>query len=202
MTVKLEDPENDLVIKQKKINRSKIHTNCFSSAAMALDSLHGHGSLLDAPTVMDELIKSAKQVTNGNIAEIEQMLMTQAKALDYIFYDALTQLTDLNMINQIEVFSNIAFRAQTQCRKTLSTLADLKHPRRITFVKQQNNAINQQINNAAESGHEQFENSNKNENELLSEVNHASLDCRGTAEAIRVNQTVDAMGKINRSDNT
>ena len=137
MTSKLENSESEKEAK-KKIDRSKVHINCFASAAMAINNLHGHGRLLDAPAVMDELTKSARKIAAGDITEIEQMLMTQAKTLDYIFYDALNQLTNLDMINQIEVFSNIAFRAQTQCRKTLSVLAELKHPRRVTFVKQQN----------------------------------------------------------------
>jgi hypothetical protein len=201
MTVKLEDSENELRIKKNKISRSKIHTNCFASAAMALDSLHGRGSLLDVPTVMDELIKSAKQVTGGDITEIEQMLMTQAKTLDYIFYDALNQLTHLDMINQIEVFSNIAFRAQTQCRKTLSVLAELKHPRRTTFIQQQNNAITQQVNNAVKSKPEPFENSKKVANELISEVTHEKMDIRGTIGTGTINTPSEALGVLNRHKN-
>src|SRR3990167_10969508 len=115
---------------------------------MTINQLHGRGHMLDAPTVMKELMQSAKKVSNGNVTEIEQMLMVQAKTLDYVFYDALTKLVDLSMINQIECFMNIALRAQTQSRKTLATLAELKHPRRTTFIQQQNNAGIQQVNNS------------------------------------------------------
>lgn len=53
----------------------------------------------------------AKKITDGNTKEIEQMLYTHAKTLDYVFYDALSQLADCSMINQIETYANIAFRA-------------------------------------------------------------------------------------------
>ena len=113
-------------------------------------------------------------------------------------FRALSHLADLNMINQIDVFSNIAFKAQAQCRKTLAVLAELKHPRRTTFIKQQNNAINQQVHNGVKSKPEKF---GKVANELLSEVEHASLDFGGSPETININQTVEAMEPVNRSKN-
>jgi len=201
MTTKIDTNETELRAKKRKIDNAKIYTDCFASAALTIHNLHGHGQLLDCPTVMSELIDSAKQLNNGNLSEIEQMLMTQAKTLDYLFYDSLNKLSGIDMINQIQVFTDIAFRSQTQCRKTLAVLAELKHPRRATFIKQQNNAITQQVNNAVKSKPEHFENSKKVANELLSEVNHATLDIRGTSEAIGINQKVGAMEAVNRREN-
>ncbi len=166
---------------------------------MTISSLHGRGQILDTPTVMDELIKSAKKITNNNTDELEQMLITQAKTLDYIFYDALGKLVDVNMVNQIELFTTIAFRAQAQCRKTLAVLAELKHPRRTTFIKQQNNAITQQVNNEVKSNSKKIK---KVANELLSEVNHETLDLRGAKETVGINQKMGAVGTVNRRNNT
>jgi hypothetical protein len=153
--------------------------------------------LLDAPTVMDQLANSANKVSDSNLKEVEQMLMTQAKTLDYIFYDALKQLADVNMINQIEVFSNIAFRAQSQCRKILATLAELKHPRRVTFVKQQNNAINQQVNNRIESESGNFKKNKKFANELISEVTHKKVDIGGAISASAIDSSSEAVEVFN-----
>ena len=168
---------------------------------MTINQLHGRGHMLDAPTVMKELMQSAKKVSNGNVTEIEQMLMVQAKTLDYVFYDALTKLVDLSMINQIECFMNIALRAQTQSRKTLATLAELKHPRRTTFIQQQNNAGIQQVNNSVKLESKEVENNKKIANELLSEGNHATLDFRGTSETIGVNQAMEALEPVKRRKN-
>ena len=182
-------------------NRSKIQVNCFAKAALAIDKLHGHGNLLDAPTVMQGYIDGAKKVTDGNTKEIEQMLYTHAKALDYVFYDALSQLADCRMINQIETYSNIAFRAQNQSRKTLLALMELKTPRRATFIKQQNNAITQQVNNEVKSNPKNFENPEKVANELLEIKYEQRMDTRTTTSPITADPTM-ATVEVCRSKNS
>ncbi|BCA93915.1 hypothetical protein TUM19329_02760 [Legionella antarctica] len=202
MAIRSKSADSQQKLKQQKINSSIVQTSCLASAAMAIDHLHGRGRLLDAPTVMDQLATSANKVNDGNLKEVEQMLMTQAKTLDYIFYDALKQLADVNMINQIEVFSNIAFRAQSQCRKTLATLAELKHPRRATFVKQQNNAINQQVNNGIESESGNFKKNKKFANELISEVTNEKVDIGGAISAGTIDSSSETVDVLNRPKDT
>lgn len=177
--------------KIKKVREAKLYTNCFASAAMAINTLHGHGRLLDCPTVMDELIESSKKITSGNITEIEQMLIAQAKALDFIFYDAMSKLADLDMINQIEAFVNIALRAQSQSRKTLSALAEIKHPKRTTFINSQNNAI--QVNNS------DSKNSKNLSNKVVSEVQLEKMDCGRTLDTISTNPATEAVEVLNRA---
>jgi len=192
----MKDKNNKSAEHEQKVYSSRLWTNSFYAAAKTINNLHGHGNRLDLATIIEELINDTKKVTDGDIEALEQMLMLQAKTLDYVFYDALRHLSELNMINQIEVFSNIAFKAQGQCRKTLAVLAELKHPRRTTFIKQQNNAITQQVNNSVKF---RSENSAEVTNELLSEVKNASLDLRGATEAIRVNQPVEAVESVDRT---
>ncbi|RAP38505.1 hypothetical protein B1207_01055 [Legionella quinlivanii] len=187
---------------QQAIKRSKIQVNCFAQSALAIDSLHGRGKLLDVPTVMQGLIDGAQKITENNTKEIEQMLFTHAKTLDCVFYDALSQLADCQMINQIEVYANIAFRAQNQSRKALLALAELKNPRRATFIKQQNNAINQQVNNTSQEKVKNFENSDKFANELLKEPNYETLDSRGAPEAGSINPKMETLEPIYRSNDT
>ncbi|MCW8452513.1 hypothetical protein [Legionella quinlivanii] len=202
MAIKSKSADSEQKLKQQKINSSIVQTNCLASAAMAIDHLHGRGRLLDAPTIMDQLATSANKVNDGNLKEVEQMLVAQAKTLDYIFYDALKQLADVNMINQIEVFSNIAFRAQSQCRKTLAALAELKHPRRVTFVKQQNNAINQQVNNGIESESGNFKKNKKFANELITEVAHEKVDVGGAISASAIDSSSEALEVFNGTKNS
>ncbi len=192
---------DNVEIQEMKELKSKLYTNCFYTAAKAISDIHGHGHILDFSTLTEELIESGKKVSNGNLKEIEHILMTQAKTLDYLFYDAIAKLTDLDMINQVEAFINIAFRAQTQCRKTLAVLAELKHPRRATFIKQQNNAITQQVNNGVKSSPKKFKNSKRAANELISEVTHEKVDIGGAVSAISINTSSEAMEVLNRPKN-
>ena len=50
-------------------------------------------------------------------------------------------------LNATETYMRLALKAQTQCRSTLETLAEVKYPKAATFVRQQNVAYQQQINN-------------------------------------------------------
>lgn len=150
---------------------------------------------------MQGYIDGAKKVTDGNTKEIEQMLYTHAKALDYVFYDALGQLANCGMINQIETYSNIAFRAQNQSRKTLLALMELKNPSRATFIKQQNNAITQQVNNEVKSNPKNFENPEKVANELLEIKYEQRMDTRTTTSPITKDPAMATM-EVCRSKNS
>jgi hypothetical protein len=193
---KSEEIERQFKRNQERINNARINTNCFASAALAIGNLHGR---LDHGAAMDKLLNSAEKINKGNISEIEEMLITQAKTLDFLFYDAINKLVHLDMINQIEVFSNIAFRAQAQCRKTLATLAEIKHPKRTTFIHKQNNAI--QINNAVKSSLRKNEISSEVANELLEVKDEQRLDTRTTASPITVDSTMETVA-IRRSEDS
>lgn len=183
--------EKDKIEEKRKAATTELYLHSRGHATMALSKLHGSG--FDSVTAFERLSRSVDRVLNNDTNEIEAMLMTQAKSLEYVFYDALTKLPNSSM-ERAEVCADIALKAQAGCRKTLMALAELKHPRRTTIIKQQNNAITQQVNNNVKS-----ENNKKVANELLSETNHASLDYRGTSEASCFNQTVATMETINRS---
>jgi len=50
----------------------------------------------------------------------------------------------------METYMRLALKAQSQCRTTLETLAEIKNPRAVAFVKQANIAGgHQQVNNHA-----------------------------------------------------
>lgn len=190
-----EEIERQAKRKQERIDNAKIRTNCFASAALTISKLHGR---LDSGTAMDKLLNSAEKINKGNISEIEEILMTQAKTLDFLFYDAINKLVNLDMINQIEVFTNIAFRAQAQCRKTLAVLSEIKHPKRTTFIHKQNNAI--QVNHAVKSPSEENKISSKVANELLEVKNEQRLDTRATASPITDDSAMETVGICRSED--
>ena len=198
----IDQATKDKAAQEKKVVNSKLFTNSAYMAADAMNALHGKGRLLDLTTVVQELVDSTKKIANGNTKEIENMLIMQAKTLDYIFYDSLNKLVDLNMINQIEVFTNIAFRAQSQSRKTLAILAEIKHPKRTTFIAKQNNAI--QVNNAIKSNSEKKEIYNNVTTELNAQVTNEtkSMDLRTKITASRENACEESMAALHRSNDT
>jgi len=90
----------------------------------------------------------------------------------------------------------LALKAQSQSRATIETLAEIKNPRQVAFVKQANIAGgNQQIHSGAEP-------TRARENEIppskQSGYEHElSPDSRASALGSRVDPTLEAVGAIN-----
>jgi hypothetical protein len=182
--------------KRVAINNAKANVSCFANAALTFGRLQN----MDELTVMDELMRGAEKIGEGDTKDIERMLLTHAKMLDYLFYDILRKLPGLNMMNQIEAIFNIAFRAQNQSRKALMALAEIKNPRRTMFIKQQNNAVNQQINHTEAGQLKEFKNSDKIANELLEfKENEQWMDISTQGTPIKVDSTMETLEPVNRS---
>ena len=155
----------------------------------------------DSVAVMRE---KAEQVQRGDLSEAEATLTAQAVTLDAIF-NALARRAALNMgeyMGACETYLRLALKAQAQCRATLETLAEVKYPKAATFVRQQNVAYQQQVNNNAANkesttpAHAHGKNTTSS-NELIKEPANATLDARGTTAAIGVNSPLETVGAVN-----
>lgn len=135
-----------------------------------------------------------KQVKSGDLSLPEEMLISQAFALNMAFNSLAARATRQQDASTMQMLMNLCFKAQNQSRATIDSLRQLKQPSQTTFVKQANIAQgHQQINNLAE----------KNitpQNELL-RGDYAKLDNRATPTAEGVNSTLEALDKINRCQN-
>ncbi|KTC83774.1 hypothetical protein [Legionella brunensis] len=198
----LNSPKSDPKEEKRKIIRAEINLNTFTSSAIAINQLNGDD--LDEVTIMREMADSARLVKTNNLGEIEGMLMTQAKTLEYFFYKNLRELRNLRMINQIQAIADLALSAQNQSRKTLIALAELKHPRRTTFIKQQNNAVNQQVNNEIPAflATKKEEKEIKSTNELLEMKKHEQwMDTTTQGTPIKIDSSMETMESVNWRNN-
>jgi len=108
---------------------------------------------LDLGGLIRELRDSTREVvTEGRMERPEAMLYGQAVALQTIF-TSLSRKAAANMSHSLAAFETclrLALKAQAQCRATIETLHELKHPRPVAFVQQANIAHGpQQVNNGA-----------------------------------------------------
>lgn len=175
--------------KESARNASMFLSDSRLNAMMTMHNIHPETDAVELFKLCDS---NTKEVLAGNTQKIESMLMAQAHTLDCLFHKMTCRAMYAEYIPNMQIYFDIAMKAQKQCRQTLSALVDIKHPRRATFVKQQNNAINQQINNGSDS--ENFQ--EKPANELLTEVKHETVDTRGTLKASRANKKLEAVGKV------
>lgn len=101
----------------------------------------------------DELQKKSKAIIDGDMTAIEDLLITQAYALNTIFSESLRTAALVGVphpdgMRKIkDSFGKMGLKAQAQCRATLETLANIKNPPHLAFVRQQNIAYQQQVNN-------------------------------------------------------
>jgi hypothetical protein len=108
----------------------------------------GDSSDLTLEDLTHELAAQCAEVSKGNLARPEAMLMAQAHTLDALFGD-LTRLAynNLNSFDVADRLYRLAFKAQSQARATVETLAAMKNPPMV-FAKQANLTSGpQQINN-------------------------------------------------------
>ena len=188
-----------LVLTQKP-NQSKdevlaekiLQPSALSSAVIDSYKDNIQGEALDFVLALGILEREVSKVQGGDLAKIEEMLLSQAVALELMFTSLARRAKAQEKLLQYETHMRFALKAQNQSRATLQTLIQLKQPSQTTFVKQANIAQgHQQVNNLPE----------KNitlQNELL-RGNHAKLDNRRAAKAKTVNTTLEALDEFNRS---
>ena len=128
-----------------ELGLSSTVANAVTSSNFAQGSF-GVVELSEAVGVMREKIARVKA---GDLSDVEATLTAQAATLDTVFNE-LARRAALNMgehLGATETYLRLAFKAQAQCRATLETLAEVKYPKAATFVRQQNVAYQQQVNN-------------------------------------------------------
>jgi hypothetical protein len=83
-----------------------------------------------------ELQKAGNEVSGGKLERLEQMLTSQAIALDTIFNRLALKAAGSDHLKNYEVFMRLALKAQAQSRCTVEALAALKNPK--PFISQTN----------------------------------------------------------------
>ena len=170
---------------------------------LASEKSAGYEADLDYHALMALLLEQAKAVNAGNLAQAEAMLINQATALQTLFARLAERGMSCTDAAPFEINMRIALRAQSQCRATLETLAAIKNPSSVAFVRQANIAHGpQQVNN---------ENSTRTparprENEiapskLLEASNGERLDTGTASAAGAVNPELETVGAVDRTAN-
>lgn len=169
---------------------------------------HSFGSELHMVTLLEKIETQTAAVQSGDMSDVEAMLFGQALTLQTVF-TALARKGAQNLDTNaagMELCLRLAFKAQSQCRATLETLAEVKNPRTATFIKQANVAGgHQQINNGAAAiptqGHPHGKMADQ-PNELLTDTrtDNGKLVVAGTtSRAGKSNSCVEAMGTGHRA---
>ncbi len=164
------------------------------------------GDTVNLDDAMAILRKSVDAVNAGDLAQVEGMLLSQASALNAIFASLArraAQSLDTNMVGA-DFNLRLALKAQSQSRATLETLANIKNPKAVAFVRQANIANGpQQVNNngntlAQATPH--AEQTHSAPNELLENLHGERLDFGTQGTAGRIDPQLATVGAVDRAD--
>jgi hypothetical protein len=179
--------------------------------------IFGQGSFgeLDLGESISVMGERVGRIKDGDLSDVEATLTAQAATLDAVFNE-LARRAALNMgehLHVTETYMRLAFKAQAQCRSTLETLAEVKYPKAATFVRQQNVAYQQQVNNGGLANENLKAGTRARarahgksldcENELLDEKHGEWLDTRTKGASSETDSQLEAMGASHGTkDNT
>lgn len=159
MKPKAAKPKGEAISIETPQGRAKLATIPEVNAAAIVQVMNSTGEP-DLQVLIDELAKHSGEVSEGDMTDMERMLVSQAHALDSMFSSLVRRAKVQENLATYEAHMRFALRAQSQCRATLETLATIKNPP-IVYAKQANIAHgHQQVNNgvAAPVAREQTDN--------------------------------------------
>ncbi|MBS1139227.1 MAG: hypothetical protein H6R13_680 [Proteobacteria bacterium] len=155
----------------------------------------------DLQSLVNELGNQIDKVKTNDLSRAESLLITQAHTLDAIFNE-LARRAAMNMgeyIKATDTYLRLAFKAQSQCRATLETLATIKNPP-VIFARQANISNGpQQVNNGAPHAPAREEKTIEH-NELLEAHHGQRLDTGTTGAAIGTDKELETVGAIDRAN--
>ena len=154
--------------------------------------------------IVESLRERAQSVNDGDLDLLEAMLMNQAIALQLMFADLASRAEAQSSLQARQVLTQLALKAQGNSRATLQTLVEAKNPRQVAFVKQNNFAQTQQVNNGSTPPQPARARKSKNmPNKLIDEDKNGSttLDARAATRAGSKNPEDTAMAVVLRPEN-
>ena len=211
ITIKTRDPTEAAATSAQKIARhAATIAPLQAAAAMETWVRHSFGDN-DLGALIEKIREQTDAMHSGDMKCIESMLFTQALTLQATF-TALSRRAAANSgehMGATDTYLRLGLKAQGQCRATLETLANIKNPRPVAFVRQANIANGpQQVNNGMADtsetvvrAREEIEN---RPNELLTDtrVTHGNpMDTRAKSKAGRSNPGVATVETGDRAAN-
>lgn len=175
-------------------------TPSFQAASTIKQWSHAVGDL-DITGLIGELRQQAATASGGDLNRQEAMLAVQAHTLDTIFNE-LARRSQANMcggyLDAADRYMRLALKAQSQCRATIETLAEIENPKPVAFVQQANIASGpQQVNNAPQPGTSRAGNSEIQQSKLLEQQRNEWMDAKTAGAAGSSDSSVEAVGVVN-----
>lgn len=149
---------------------------------------------IDVPGLLATLRDHAKAVSCGDLSRVEAMLTNQADSLQALFVALVERSLRQEYHVHADGYMRLALKSQSQCRATLQTLAEIKHPP-VIYARQANVSSGpQQINNGVDPTRAR-ENQNT-PNQLSGAANELHQDAGASGRTVAYDPPLEAVGAI------
>ncbi len=175
--------------KSKSVGAAAIHASMPGAQLIAQSASLDKGK---SPEIAEEISKRLAEIRAGDTTYLEEMLLSQAIALNAFGSDLLMKASgfaaDGVCVKLPELFQNLAqlgLKAQDQSRKAILALNELRNPKKPSqFIK---TYVNQQLN--------QLQVEQEQLKHQLEAATNAPVDIGSQTEAGRIYQEVAALGE-------
>lgn len=161
-------------------------------------AINGGPSLND---LVEGLTEAVKRTKSGDMSCADEMLVSQAYALDNLFHVLLTRSAMQlgHSLEATETYMRLALKAQSQARTTWESLSKIKNPVGATFIRQANLANGpQQVNNHGQGSDVREIESQPNE---LKGLDGHAMDSGAAGAAVEGDPQVGTVEKRHRAEN-
>ena len=169
-------------------------------AALTLSDYSKAFGEISLDTLVNDLVKQCELANKGDLSRTEALLIAQAHTLDGIFHMLARRATRVEYLKQLDLNLRLALKAQSQCRATLETLAAIKNPQPVAFVRQANIAHGpQQVNNTEAATPSRAEESKNQPNKVLENQHGKRMDLETSGETSRADSSLETVAAIHRT---
>gem|GEM_PF-1414803 len=164
------------------------------SATWTLSHIRDAGAEnLDTASGLQAIEAQIEALKNGDMSQLEAILYSQVLTLNGLFSDCVARGARVRVNGKTATAPQFAddlmhtgLRAQDQCRKTIATIAELRNPKKTTFIKHQQNLAIAQPDNPQQ----------------LQETHAETMDIRAARTAESSCLEVEAVAVINGTKDT
>lgn len=189
--------QQDKNLKRKLQARLTLNPSYNAAAAlMPYASIFGEQDINEL--TMELMDISERELKDKNLNYSEEMLLSQAHALQAIFTNLSRRALNVEHIENFERYLRLALKAQSQCTRTIEVLGAIKNPASVAFVRQANIGQAVQVNNGTPTPPSPRAREDLNSsNELLEVKNGQRLDTRTTSTTSSFDTHVETVEQVN-----
>tara|TARA_R110002124_G_scaffold40382_1_gene126374 strand:+ start:49 stop:654 length:606 start_codon:yes stop_codon:yes gene_type:complete len=148
--------------------------------------------------MISELKRQTEAIHDDDLSRVEGMLIAQAHTLDALFAKLSSRAFGADQIEVMERYLRLALKSQSQARATLQTLAEVKMPKQVAFVRQANIGNQVQVNNGR--AHARARKNANTPNEVLEADHGKRMDTRASSTASGIDSTNPPLGAKQRPE--